>query len=79
MNQEECWKIQTNKGTENILQGKNAVKFTKSLWLRWYGHVEKNAKPKKCQNILQQLQSKEQGKEADDINDGEMKLKRAKI
>jgi len=33
----EGWRIRINK---DILQGEVIVRFTKSLLLRWYGHVE---------------------------------------
>jgi hypothetical protein len=34
----------TNKETKDILRGKVIVRFTKSLLLRWYGHVERTPK-----------------------------------
>jgi hypothetical protein len=61
---------------EDILQGEDTVKFTKSLQLRWYGHVEE-CKTKKCQNTLQQLQWKEQEKEEHHVEDRDMRVKRS--
>jgi len=37
---DECWRIRTNNEIKDILHWKDSVKFTKSLQLRWYGHVE---------------------------------------
>jgi hypothetical protein len=38
---EERWILITKNKTENILQGKDTVKFIKSLRLRWYGYGER--------------------------------------
>jgi ABC-type transport system involved in Fe-S cluster assembly fused permease/ATPase subunit len=61
MNQGECCRIQTNKGTENTLLGKDAVKFKKSLWLRQYGHVERmlNQKTAKTNCSSYKIRNKE--------------------
>jgi hypothetical protein len=45
----EPWRVRTNKGLKDILQGEDIVKFIKSFML-------KESKTKECQNRLQQLQ-----------------------
>jgi hypothetical protein len=42
--EEEGWRIRTNKQIKDILQGEVIIGFTKSLLLRWYGHVERMPK-----------------------------------
>jgi len=37
----EGWRIRTNKKIKDILKGEVIIRFTKSLLLRWYGHVER--------------------------------------
>jgi hypothetical protein len=40
INEEESWRIRTNKEIEDILEGAYTVKFIKSLRKRWCGHIE---------------------------------------
>ena len=35
-----CWKLKENKEIQDISQGADTDKFTKSLTLRLYGHTE---------------------------------------
>jgi hypothetical protein len=41
INEGESWRIITNKGIEDILEGADIVKFIKSFRLRWCGHIER--------------------------------------
>jgi hypothetical protein len=36
----ERWRIRSNRELEEILRGEDIVKFVKSQWLAWLGHVE---------------------------------------
>ena len=40
----EDWRIRTNKEIKDILKGEVTITFTKSLLLRWNGHVERMPK-----------------------------------
>jgi hypothetical protein len=40
----EPWRIRTNKGIKDIVQGQEIVICTKSLHLRWYSQVERMQK-----------------------------------
>jgi hypothetical protein len=40
----EDWRIRTNKEIKDILQEEVIIRITKSLLLRWYGHVERMPK-----------------------------------
>ena len=61
---EESWRLRTNKEIKDILQGQKLPDC--------YGMVTL----KECQNKMQQLKWKEQGKKEDHVKDGGKRMKR---
>jgi hypothetical protein len=69
INEEESWRIRTNKEIEDILEGADIVKFIKSLRVRWCGHIERMNNERMPKTIMI---TKMEGtrKEEDHVKDG---------
>jgi hypothetical protein len=62
-------RIKTNKKIKNILQGEDAVKRTKSLQFRWYGHVDRIQKQRMPKQTVALW--KEQEREEDNVKNAD--------
>lgn len=73
---DERWRIRTNKEIQDILYWKDSVKFTKSLQLRWYGHVEIMPKQIATATMGEKEKKVEEGKKEDHLKGGRTRSKR---
>jgi hypothetical protein len=48
----EQWRIRSNRESEEILRGEDVVKFVKSQWLAWLGHVQRMDEEKMLRKLL---------------------------
>jgi hypothetical protein len=48
----ERWRIRSNRELEEILRGEDIVKFVKSQWLAWLGHVERMDEERMSRKLL---------------------------
>jgi hypothetical protein len=48
----EQWRIRSNQELEEILRGEDIVKFVKSQWLAWLGHVERMGEVRMSRKLL---------------------------